>query len=366
MLNVQIVVTRQSYGYIELAWNHALHGEHPLHAGSTYYLFRVNNEQPKLIAQIDPLATNYKYFLSPQERGETIRLGLALYDIKTKTTGEISLLQPIATIPNPPSLIIVKQAHDNLVKLEWLAPNYKTEIRGYLVERSTDGMRFDELAIASVPHYTDIGGNYKAPTNGNRYYYRISAVTYAGTLSSPIFVTVNVQQKQLAPVPTLIRATATDLPLGSYRIKAVGANGYGETPWVKMHNLSIEANEERLPDLTDIPLLRIRALTPEGDTSLIVKTHNVTIPANSIATQTPMRIRTIGTDGTESWALPITYIDRPGECYMVNNFMDFLTDLNGNKMTNSTCNPIVPESYIINKKDNPVVNKNQTKLIKRS
>lgn len=357
MLNVDVVSIEQVYGYIKLSWNHALHGEHPLHVDSRYYLYRLdNNDIPRLFGQLDPKLTNFQFSISPQERGETIKLGIALYDGKTHLVGNISLFSPVYTIPNPPELIIVKQAADNIVKLEWLAPDYRANVRGYLVERSTDQMHFEPIAVASCPFYSDIGQRYGVPRNGARYYYRISSVTYSGIKSSSIHVGVNVVQKKHISVPTLAQKQIASLPPGSYRLKGVGVEEIGATQWIKIHNIVADARQ----DLPEIPQMRIRAITSEGDTSLIIKTRNLAVPlapgyvindeedyinddadnrllsgVYQSAKDLIFRIRAVAVDGTESHALLSTLVHRiRSHAFIVNKSTDFVADLNQNKMVN--------------------------------
>jgi len=367
MLNTQAVIVKNLHGYIEIAWNHSLHGEHPLHSGSSYYLFSLDDPNaPQLISQLSALETNFKYTIPPVDCGKTIRLGLATYNNVTKTIDAITPLPPVSSIPNPPELLMVKRAHDNVVKLEWLAPKYKTEIRGYLVERSLDGIRFEEVGIASNPNYTDVGGAYKHPSNGNRYYYKISTVSFSGALSPSIIATVNVLIKEISPVPTLAQYQLPSLPLGNYRIKAVGENGYGSSPWINIHNASLQTNAPEWGNLPEVPLFRLRAISPEGDNSLVIKTHNLLVPKNSTEEYPRFRIRTVAVDGTESLAMIAKYVHRVGACCcMINKSFDFLTDMDENKMTNLTCDPQPDQGFIINKQDIPVVNRDSINLLKK-
>ena len=367
MLNTRAIIIKNLHGYIELAWNHSLHGEHPLHEDSSYYLFLLkDNNKPKLLSQISPLKTNFKYSLPVEECGQKIQFGFATYNAVAKTINDIVPLPPVDSIPNPPELFMVKRSHDNIVKLEWLAPKHKTEIRGYLVERSLDGINFDKLGIASNPNYTDIGGTYKHPSNGNRYYYRVSSISFAGALSPSIITTVNVLLKEICPVPTLAQYKIPSLPNGNYRIKAVGENGYGSTPWIKIQNTTLQTNDPNWSALPEVPLFRLRAISPEDDTSLVIKTQNLTIPKSTMEEYPKIRIRTVAVDGTESLALLASHVHRIGGCCcMINKSFDFLTDMDENKMTNLTCDPQPDQGFIINKQDVPVVNRNDINLIKK-
>ena len=286
--------------------------------------------------------------MSPEDRGKTIHLGIATYDAKAKHSSEIAFLSPIATIPNPPELLTVKQNFDNIVKLEWSLPVHKTEIRGYLVERSTDQIYFETLGIASGNSYTDLGSRYKAPMNDCRYYYQVSAITYAGVQSSHVFATVNVVLKQEAPVPTMMAKKIPDLPPGNYRIKAVGTDEIGETSWINMHSSIINTK----PGYPEIPSIRLRTITSEGDTSLTIKTQNLAVelktseiinnenepeiifPYGALDEQV-YRIRAVSVDGVESYALLSTIVNHvPAPNFIVNKSIDYIADKKQSKLVN--------------------------------
>lgn len=338
---VDAKIVNQGYGFIKLAWHHVAHGESHTHIN---YLYKINENTnlPELVGQLQPELTNFKYSIAPQERGKTIQLGLAAYNTTTQSTGAIIFLPPIATIPNPPELLIVKQNYDNIVKLEWLAPTNATEIRGYLVERSVDQMRFEELGIASVAHFIDIGSTLRAPTDDNTYFYRVSSITYAGVQSSYISATINMKSRKEMPVPTLVKSQLPDLPLGNYRIKAVGFEKVGETPWINMHTFVINSK----PGYPEIPSFRLRVVSEEGDSSLVVKSQNLVVscgnenpslPAAAIEAEKRIyRIRAISVDGVESHALLSNTLNYVGAIpnFIVNKTIDYITDKKHNRLIN--------------------------------
>lgn len=333
MTSVNAAIITQGYGYIDVAWNHSFHGEHPGHDTSCYYLYKTEptQETPKLVAHIAPELTNFRYILDPKDRGKTLQLGVAVYDGKTRTAGAIHLLAPLNTIPNPPELLIVRNNTDNLVKLEWLLPLHKAGIKGYLVERSIDQIAFEPLGIASGTYYVDVGGHYKAPTNHNKYYYRVSAITYAGIQSSYITAIVNVIPTKEPEILTYASHAMPELPLGKYRLKARGTEGFGETPWVNIHTISTEPK----PDYPEIPAIRLKAITPEGDTSLIIKTQSIDVvyPADKEPVQ--YRIRTVSADGVESYALLSTTVHHlRSPKYMINKSLAYIMNKAGAKLSN--------------------------------
>jgi hypothetical protein len=104
--------------------------------------------------------------------------------------------------PNPPGNLSAIGVSSNSIDLSW--NDNSTDEDGFKIERSTDGINFNQIADVGIDiiSYTDIG-----LASGTTYHYRVRAYNAAG--NSPYSNVVNATTTQTVPAaPTFLSATA--------------------------------------------------------------------------------------------------------------------------------------------------------------
>lgn len=321
---VRIINSGQDYGIINITWM-------PVQDATFFNLYQKNTQTDSydFLFSVSS-ATNCRYEIPVELRGAKIELAVTAYHAHTGQESGFSTIS-FNTIPSPPTSLRILSAKDNRVELVWDEPTNKNYISGYIVERSlAENNAYVCVDMASVPHYVDVGADYKDPTSLNSYYYRVSAVSYSGQQSSYSELMVFVRKDSITDANTMKNGNLL-LALTNrgrrFRVRAIGE--MGETPWM-VRQMLFCPSERPLQEST----VRITAITTDKGASLPVKMQGIISSLTFDPTQPQIfRLRTIDVNGAESNAIQAAaqniIIDLP---YIVNNNSDTLKTINETKL----------------------------------
>lgn len=138
--------------------------------------------------------------------------------VSTKDFYEFTPPQP----PTAPANAMVTAYTENSIRLHWLDKSYNET--GFIVERSTDGTTFSEVATvwANVAMYTDNG-----LTNGQEYFYRVRATNTTDGVSASSNITSQVTGVTLNGVWTTLASNTSSNgnPRFDYGVSTFTING---------------------------------------------------------------------------------------------------------------------------------------------
>jgi len=219
-------------------------------------------------------------------------------------------LSPSLIVPAAPANLGAIPMSANQISVEWLAPVSGSPVN-YLVERSTDGVNFMQVAnVATVSTYLDTG-----LTAGTTYTYRVRAQSYAAATSG---------YSNTAAATTLLSGTA--LPLANLRLwlkadTGATANGTGHiSTWADQSgsNNATQATPNIQPTL--VPAGPTGRLTVHFDGSQAQSLNLPNVMNGASAGEIFVVVRAGGSGNGTLWNLgtssyPANYFDSTGQIH---------------------------------------------------
>ncbi|HTB80608.1 MAG TPA: hypothetical protein VK717_06945 [Opitutaceae bacterium] len=160
------------------------------------------------------------------------------------------------SLPPIPANLAATPLSPGQISLQWQAP-LRSDHVNYLIERSTDGVTFNQVAsVADALSYIDAGSTQNPLNPGTTYWYQVQAQGYTGTSSPSLPVSVT----------TLLTGGGTDMPLTNMvlwvRADADTTNGSSMTVWEDQsgsnnggNNLTQSTNSSQPTMVTDSTVL---------------------------------------------------------------------------------------------------------------